>query len=258
VADTRVIKPSDSGGRIITDSAAKIFGLKVQCTNVSRDNIPDGVTYFIRDFGIAYAGNSLPALMTITSANTLLQQLMSPDTSSPVPSLGEIGELVRKLAERFLNEALLALHNSTSLFEAVLFGCCPRSNGMEVYRIYSGLVEGSLSVALIREGDENAITLLGSGKLEFSDKLARIKEQGEWKSRLPKHAVREMVKSGVGIEVGGYISQALADRNNFRIYTSYEPIVWGTSPGWRHYNGIDLDEIGMIGPCMIGGVGMAG
>ncbi len=257
VADTRVSKSGQSGRIVLTDSAAKIFSLKVRSKIVNRENFP-GRTYFERDFGFAYAGNSLPALMTFSTASTFLQNLMSNDGYERIPSLEEIGWHVRKLAERFSKEMVLANPSPELLFEAVIFGECPRSKEFEIFRFETNIVEQSASVKMLRQPHNGEITVLGSGKEQFQLHLDRIMKEGVYKTRLPKHAVRATIESGTGTDVGGHISQAIANRRNFELYLTHDPATAGKPRGRVHFNGIALDELGTVGPCIFGVVGMAG
>src|SRR5262249_29131271 len=81
VSDTRVSRPGPTAGTI-TDGGAKILPLSV------RTFLPGESGFFDRNIlsttvGFAYAGATLPALMTYAVANTFLQHLYGMPGSPP-------------------------------------------------------------------------------------------------------------------------------------------------------------------------------
>jgi len=72
VADTRISAPSPSGGVFVrTDSASKLFTLSVVCRPLANEKALFPEPHWTGTFGFAFSGDSLPALMTFSTATFL-------------------------------------------------------------------------------------------------------------------------------------------------------------------------------------------
>src|SRR5262245_14301699 len=106
VADTRISRPGQGGGRIIqTDNGAKLCVLPVRCYAATMD--VGKKELYRSSVGFAFAGDILPATMTFAIATTFLQNLTTVGSYDP-PRLSEIADMVGFLGERFSKEALIS------------------------------------------------------------------------------------------------------------------------------------------------------
>src|SRR5262249_23646793 len=72
VADTRISRPGCSGGHVVqTDSGAKLFSLPISCRELAANPFLRRMPYYNTTFGFAFAGDVLPAAMTIATATAL-------------------------------------------------------------------------------------------------------------------------------------------------------------------------------------------
>ena len=257
VADTRISRPGQGGGQVVlTDSGAKLFSLPVSCREVSTDPSVKRYPYYASTFGYAFAGDVLPAAMTIATTITITQELIAYDAKLP-PRLADIANLVRRLSERFSREVLSSSHGNYGKFEAVVFGYCPHANALGAFHLRPELSQGQLSVSMSEcaIGHDDSALVFGNGRTRAIDKIAQLRSEGDHHRRtvrLPKLAVEALIREDSG-DVGGSLSVGIAGHWGFSLYGSVQPIEEGKPPARRTFNGIDLDEeIGMVGPCAVG------
>jgi hypothetical protein len=106
VADTRISTPGPSGGTTIrTDSGAKLFAVPIRCYQAVMDERFRKRSLYSSSVGYAFAGDVLPATMTLATASTFLQNLTTVGSNDP-PRLSEIAAMIGRLAERFSKESL--------------------------------------------------------------------------------------------------------------------------------------------------------
>jgi hypothetical protein len=94
-ADTRITVERSEGRTIKTDAASKLLALPVLCMPVRQMT---GVTYTPhsqRTYGFAFAGDTLPAMMTYATAIACLNDLQGHDPAEP--ALRDIADFTRKL-----------------------------------------------------------------------------------------------------------------------------------------------------------------
>jgi len=263
VADTRISKPGPTGGYVFsTNSGVKLFSLPISCRVIGLDPSIRQAPYFSTSFGFAFAGDVLPAVMTVATVTTIAQEFIASSAESR-PSLWNIAELVRKLSERFSKEVLASTNQRIGRFDAAVFGLCPIANAFEVYHLHpEGLNKNfCMRINHCEISDSVPCVVLGSGKERLLEKLEEFRSSGEpfgRTVRLPMFAVDAIIREDHG-DVGGSRSLGIASRLGFSLYSSLVPFELGKPLAWRSFNGIDLDtEIGMVGPCMVGMRGMTG
>ena len=212
----------------------------------------------------ASADLSVINAMTIATANTLLSDLVGPDASS-IPSMADVAEVVRKLAQRFSKEALIGSASRYGRFEAALFGYCTSRREFLTY-ILGDIEDGSQGFSLqelkvLSEGGIIASIGATDAKSKLDEVIGKFRLHGEPHGRTgrwPRLAVEAMVEERPILSVGGAISIGIAMQDGFRAYYNSRPLVVGQPPAWRSFNGIDVDEeIGLVGPCTVGMLGMA-
>ena len=258
VADTHISNAGRGGGRILrTDSGSKLFSLPIVCRNPSSDPGFKRQPYFSRTFGFAFAGDVLPALMTIATATTLLQELITVETKVP-PSLTDIAEFTRKLAQRFSTESLSTSNGSYGRFEASVFGRCPLRDSFQISNLQPSDRGSDFCVVrtdhdLSKEPDH--LTVLGSGKTKFVETMEQLRLHGDphgRTGRLPKLVIEAMINDDDRPDIGGSLSIGITGYD-FGLYSFMQPVVTGQPLAWRSFNGIGMDtEIGPVGHCIIG------
>ncbi|QWW68257.1 hypothetical protein [Rhizobium sp. WYJ-E13] len=252
VSDTRISRRGQGGGvQIVTDAGAKIYPLNVECRllTVERE------LYYGRRYGMVFAGMTAVATQTFATLSGMCQALQGASRQD-IPSLRDVATLLSKLVELYVRD----FRASTTLadpgvIEILLFGMCPVSRSYEIWRVSDQIVEGSLHVAIdqqpARTGD---VVAIGSQVSRFQEILAELKQKTENTFRLPKIAVGQMADASRG-DVGGAVSIGICNQFGFQTYWSL-----GLTPhgqGARLMFGVDLDDIGWVGPVVISGGGMA-
>jgi hypothetical protein len=261
VADTRISVPCEQGHIKTTDRGVKIFALPVVCSAFADNGSVERIPYFSTTYGFAFAGDVLSATTTYATASTLLQELTTSGAKVP-PSLNEVGELVRRIAERISRE-VMASSNGRRPFEAAIFGFNPCTQSFEIFHLRPRVECNSFEMVLTKvapTSDGELILTLGTGKERLDEQLAQMRARGRdghgRTVRFPKSAIEILVAENVG-DVGGSMSIASVNRSGFRAYFSVrkQPDTWVPQTS---FNGIDLGEdVGMVGPCFIGMPGIA-
>jgi hypothetical protein len=263
IADTRISSPgSDGGTTISTDSAAKLFAIPVQCNRPSAGNASfRRLPHYTTSIGFAFAGDVVPATMTVATASTFLQNLTTTGPSDP-PSLREVAWMIGRLAARFSKEKLSSSNGRYGEFEAAVFGWCPVLNRFAVYELRPRSDPGRFEIECLEhlpEEEDQAISF-GSGAKRLNEVIADIRQNGDVfqrTGRVPKLAVEALIREGSLGDVGGSLSIGLADRLGFRLYAHVTPVVYGAPAAKMCFNGIDIfDEVGPIGHYLIGINGM--
>jgi len=261
VADTRLSSPGDHGHIITTDRGAKLFALPVVCSDYPDDGSVERTPYFSSTNGFAFAGDVVSAITTYATASTLLQELTSSGARVP-PTLNDVGQLVRRVAER-VSQDVLASSNGRRAFEAAIFGFCPGVQRFEIYRLHPKFEGMNFEMALtkvVATPDGEMILILGTGRERLEQRIAQMRQRGSdshgRRIRFPKCAIEMMVAEDLG-DVGGSVSIGMAKRSGFQALFSVRR---GPDARVLHtqFNGIDLSEdVGMVGPCFIGMTGIA-
>ncbi len=258
-SDTRISRPGNGGGVIITtDAGAKIYPLLVTCNwgpmyvvNGNAQVPPQG---FAQQVGLVFAGNILIASQTIATVASLCQTLQT--AGNDLPTLAHVGELLRKVVGIYVQDFRAALHDvhTPNYIDFLLFGLCPVARELQIWRVKDEANGEGFEVTLDRQpagvGDA---AVIGSQAGRFADRLNEVLElQGDIGFRVPLRIVREMADAGAG-DVGGTVAVAFATRNRFFHYwTGME-----RQDGFmRIMNGMDISALEPIGPAFIAGHGM--
>jgi len=259
VADTRICSPGDQGVVVLTDSGAKLLALPTVCRRIpsTTDEIGGVNPHFATEFGFAFAGASLPALMTYATVATFLQNLATPKKEAP-PRMSEVAELVRRVAQRFSDEVRLGRNSGASQFESAVFGWCHTEARFQIFRI--GGDSGELKIQEFNPTSEDEIVLLGSGQDEFRRKIHQFKNDGEPHGRTgrwPKLVVESMALEGMG-SVGGSLSIGITRKTGgYELFFWVRPREYGKSPAYFSFNGLEIEkDVGRVGRYIINMAGM--
>jgi len=263
VADTRISSPGPDGGiTISTDSAAKLFAIPIQCNRPSSDISFKRVPHYTTSIGFAFAGDVVPATMTVATASTFLQNLTTTGSSDP-PRLSEIARMIGRLAARFSKEKLFSSNGHYGKFQSAVFGWCPVLDRFAIYELkpHSDQAQFDIECLEYLPKDNQQAVSFGSGAKRLNELIAHIRQNGDEFQRtslLPKLAVEALIRENNLGDVGGNLSIGLANRFEFRLYAHVTPIVPGFPDAKMCFNGIDLfDEVGPIGHYLIAINGMA-
>ncbi len=254
-ADTRISRPSAHGGAFVsTDSGAKIHALPVICRPIPTTENFEPSSFFETAYGFVFAGSVTAATMTLATASTFTQSLQSYAGKLP-PRLEEIARFVSQIGFRFSAEISQNNGAGAGDFEAAVFGKCPWSNKFEIFVFRCRSIASEQKFSTV----ENMLapTVLGSpaAKGEFDRELMQLRKAGE-ACRLSKAAISQLLRGSSLLEVGGALSLGQASAQGFRLFWHPEPIVEGKPQARRAFNGIDLDMLGPVGPCIVGLAGM--
>jgi hypothetical protein len=255
VADTRLTSVQSGPNVRLSDNASKLLSIPYACRAISSEPGFELKPFFWGSFGFAFAGNSSAALLTATTATTLLAMLMAPQAQLP-PKLCDIVATVTKIAEHFCRSSLAAHNgNAAGSFEAIVFGHCPWSKLGEVYHLRPSLVASNFIMEFesVNIKADSKYFAIGSGSTLLAEELTKLTEYRA--DRLPLRALQNIINVN-NLSVGGYMSLGISQPFEFKPYWIPEPIDSQNSKAWRSYNGIDIDVIGKVGACMIGGQGM--
>lgn len=77
VADTRISSKGSQGVTISTDSATKIFAIPIRCHQPATASNLRRLPFYTTSVGFAFAGDVVPATMTVATAGTFLQNLVT-------------------------------------------------------------------------------------------------------------------------------------------------------------------------------------
>ena len=256
VADTRIStgRRSDSP-QVLTDHGPKILLLPVVIRQPGPSGFFDNVS-LATTIGFAFAGAVPPALATHALCSTVLQSLIS-SPSTPMPTLREIVEFVRKTAERYMRDWCLLSPNSAP-FSALVFGSSYAGNEFEGYRI-SPTPESVFPITAVQIDPSSPIAI-GSAAQAFYDRLRSIEEHGEpfgRRLRLPLVTVENMISAQSRTDVGGAIQLARTTPLGVNLYSRCSPINPGKPEAQITFLGIDIRDLEPIGQCRVGMPGLA-
>jgi hypothetical protein len=254
-ADTRFSAPGiTTTSQVITDHGPKLLSLNISVRVPSEGGIFSHIGYR-SPLGFVFAGEVGPALATHALCNTIMQQLIT--VSNPCPSLEEVSEFVRRFALLYMAErAQLAPNNW--MFSAIIFGWCPIKQSIAAYKL-----EPSVSSNIVVSSslcDLSEPIAIGSGAPTFYQRFSEIRAtpgaDGRT-ARLPLLVVEHLALSSARPDIGGDVQLGYADATGFRHLSRYRPGASIKSLPVQTYLGINVDDLGMIGPCKIGFWGLA-
>ena len=254
-SDTRITSLKSGPSVRLTDSASKLLPIPYSCREISYEPGLERHPFFWGSLGFAFSGNSSAALLTAATTTTLFAMLTALNAKLP-PKLSELALAVSKVSAHFCRESLSG-HNghSSGAFEAIVFGHCPWSKLGEAY-LLKPMVDAetvTMTCEPVSLTDQFNYAAIGSGKERLDAEVVRLSKN--YTTRLPQRAIQNIVSHNE-LDVGGYVSMGASFPFHFRPYWLAETLELGDPKAWRSYNGIDIDDLGSIGACFIGGTGM--
>jgi hypothetical protein len=210
--------------------------------------------YHSNRYGLVFAGKTSVALHAFATLSGMCMALQG--SSEDVPSLEDIATLLARVVYLYVRDFRGAAADfvSRAAVEILLFGICPCSRNYEVWKISDRMIDNSLNVICEPQPAElGVVVTIGSQITRFNEVLAELKQTSEVHFRLPRVAIGKMVAENRG-DVGGEVSIAVHNQYGFQTFWTVGENMHGQVA--RLMFGVDLDEIGPVGPTMILGGGM--
>lgn len=254
-ADTRISIDRTSGRTIKTDAASKLLALPVLCMPVRQMIGPSYTPHSQRTYGVAFAGDTLPAMMTYATTVACLNDLQAHDPAEP--ALRDIADFIRKVGTRFGRDAAQAINKTKLPFEMSVFGWCPRLRGLAIYTFRPNNDEPlSFSMNETRPHPAGPLVVLGSRGTQLAEDVDRLRH-GNTKialGHLPRVALDQMIaEAGHADDVGGSVSYGIADAKNFQLAMKVHPTDGTMEKAYITFNNIDIEGgLGNVGHYKIG------
>jgi hypothetical protein len=143
--------------------------------------------------------------------------------------------------------------SSPTTIEMMVFGFCPSSRNYEVWKLSDCVTDGLIDVVYtLQNVGLGLVTAIGSQTERFDILMEELRAADNMPFRLPQIAVGQMASEGYR-DVGGAVSIAVCNHFGFQTYWTLQTNEGQTS---RLMYGVDLDEIGPVGPTFVSGQGM--
>jgi hypothetical protein len=230
-ADSRVSTPSATRPNevnSVTDQAVKIFHLPVTVRGSTRA-LPQEHEILGLNLGIVYAGAVTPALMTYHAAATFLANLVPPKPYR-LPTLEQVANLVRHLAERYTQDAAVAYPKDKPPFcEFVVFGLDPPGGSIQeeapqaAYWIHPKPQTKYATFAQVMdrvELEQGEIAVIGDKTEGLRDLITAVGQERNpaWKGVEPRIALDRRMAAGHVGSVGGTLQFALHRGNRVELF----------------------------------------
>ncbi len=254
-ADTRISIDRTSGRTIRTDAASKLLALPVLCMPLRQMIGPTYTPHSQRTHGVAFAGDTLPAMMTYATAIACLSDLQAHDPTEP--SLQDIADFIRKLGTRFGRDAAQALNQTKLPFEMAVFGWCPSLHSLAIYTLRPTSDDPlSFTMSETRPHPAGPLVVLGSRGVQLGDDVDRLRHGNTQIAvgHLPRVALDQMIAGAAHADdIGGSVSYGIADAHSFQLAMKVHPTDGTMENAYVTFNNIDIDgELGSVGHYKIG------
>jgi hypothetical protein len=255
-ADSRVT----SGQAVLVEDAAKIIGLQVLCRSPAADGFFSNV-YHEHTIGYCFAGSTLMGQNSYLGFAPMLNNLISP--TQYVPSMADIAQHVLSFLRLTFDEYKVRAGQG-AVFEAAIFGFCPRSNVLSTYHFHPQMIDTTLqmtSTAYVGMRSREFVYLGDEGttmRERIANAFAGEDAPGRPVNRVPRYVIQDRIDDETSESIGGDIQLGIADRLGFHPLTLCKPRVQGQSAAYMSYLGRDLTGgIGHVGEATVGMLGMA-
>lgn len=258
--DSRI--SSLDGGAVLLDEGGKLFTLPVICRkpdDVGFFSIP----YFTQQVGVACVGGSLIYQQVYACAIPILSNLNGLQTS--IPSQEHIAAALARITTRYVASLGEKGNPEAHRVKLILIGFCAVHEVQEAHELCPVFEHQMFQHFEARPLplDPNEPQFFGNNIDDAREALAAERERvkGElpilW-HRAPIRVVREFIEDEHYPTIGGDVQFGYVAGPDFIRVTTVAPRVHGQPAAYMRLNNIDLDEIGPVGPCLIGLSGMVG
>ncbi|MCY1217884.1 hypothetical protein D9M68_430810 [compost metagenome] len=255
-ADSRVTAQRHT---VLVEDAAKVLSLPIVCRAQNQEGFFTEV-YHSHSVGYCFAGSTLMGQNVYLGLTPLLSNLISPVRY--VPSLEDVAAHLFSYLRRSFDDFKVRA-GSTAMFEAAMFGACPRTKSLCVYHFRPKLKEGVYELTCTRHAtlQDGEFVYLGDESIRVSQAIADARTEpclpGRPKSRLPRYVIEDFINDPTYETIGGDVQLAVADWAGFRPYILCKPRVPGEPQAYLSYLGRELTEdIRTVGHAIVGGPAM--
>jgi len=266
-ADSRIT--GDLG--VLLDEGGKLFTLPVICRKPGDEGF-FSVPYFTQQVGVACVGGALIYQQVYTCAIPILSNLIGLDGNYPglehiaaAMCSRHIAAAVARITTRYVSSLGEKGYSKAHHVKLVLVGYCAVHERLEAH-LLSSVFEEQMFARFEAQPlplDPNDPQFFGDKVEAAREALAlerhRVKDEIPilW-HRAPTRIVRQFIEDDQYPTIGGDVQFGYILGSDFIRATTVAPKVHGQRPAAMRLNNIDLDEIGEVGPCMIGLTGMLG
>lgn len=246
--DTRL---SSTGYGSLTDNAPKLLRLSVGWT-IGNTTSFDPVHHW--QLGFAYAGSSTAALSAHGFASIALGHLRLWGEQC-APNMADINHWLARVAERYMREV-------GSPFDYILFGLCPAERRYRALTLRASVADGKLTLQRSEPSVEHSseVVVVGSGGPLFLERLAEVQAGNVPHTpahRVPRATLDILLRERAAPDIGGDVQIAYVAGAVFRVLQNVAPIVRGEPSARITLLGVDLDELGGVGPFRVSPPGLA-
>jgi hypothetical protein len=247
---------------VLLDEGGKLFTLPVICRKPGDDGF-FSVPYFTQQVGVACVGGALMYQQVYTCAIPILSNLIGMEGN--YPGLEDIATAVARITTRYVSSLGEKGYAKAHRVTLVFVGYCAAHGQLEAYEL-GPVFEEQMFVRF----ESQPLSLDPNDPQFFGDKVdaarealalerERVKDENPilW-HRAPTRIVRQFIEDDQYPTIGGDVQLGYILGSDFIRATTVAPKVHGEPAAMMRLNNIDLDEIGQIGPCVIGLTGMLG
>ncbi|MET3855671.1 hypothetical protein [Rhizobium sp. OAE497] len=221
VADSRLSNGKGEG--FLTDIAPKIFSIEMRSVNAAGH-----ITHFA-PYGFAFAGSTLAAALTHSTAQFLLNSLFSNENYLP-PSVEDVSAVYLDVAKKHIEQL-------SAPFSAMIYGYDVGSNVFRAYALNSA-TKPSFELRKTEIDLDAAFFRIGSGS-EYFDTIFAEMGGGDVDC---SSVIEQMIRRKVHRSVGGFIQMAIVDRSGFHHVPVIESIDDSALSAVK-FMGADVDTI---------------
>ena len=261
VSDSRI---SGGPGGAFLDEGAKLFSLPISCRGPAESGLfsPFNPPYFSQGIALAGAGNTLVFHHVYATIVPILGALIAIPTN--VPTLEDVADAAARITTMYVRSLGQNWSRNPHRVELALGGYCHPDSEHEAYRLTPEFEDGMFSqfaaTKLSLQGGE--VHLFGDQRDEahFAIEQRRSDHPKDiaW-HRAPEFIVREFVNDDDQYPtIGGDVQIGYTVGHTFIRGATVSPKAFGQPAAVMKFNNIDLEEIGLIGPCRVGISSMSG
>lgn len=254
-------QPDYGFGGTLLDEGAKLFSVPIVCRQPGEAGFFTD-PYSVQAVALACAGGSLIYMHVYACLVPIMSNLIG--IAPNAPSLEEVAETSAKVATRYV-ASLGQVSHTAHRVELVLAGFCLAHSRYEAIEIRPHFENEAFREFECGQLDMSAgqAHFFGDHTNEASERLddrraKLVKEHPILWHRAPLRVLRDFIEASEFETIGGDVQAGFTSGADFTRVATVAPRIHGQPEAYARFNNIDLDEIGHVGPCMIGITGMVG
>jgi hypothetical protein len=247
-SDSRI---SAEKGRLI-DEGVNVFEIPVICRGAGRDGSFDQ-RYFESTIGLACAGGTLVFQNVYGTLVPMLGNLISP--ARAIPSVVDIADLIGRLMTLYVRS--LGARRPDAHQVSIVVGGSEVDGSPVAFELRSTVGPDALIEFLPMEVDlsPRKVRFIGESigeAEELVQELIARNEPGASRDRAALNVIRSFIDDEAKPTIGGDVQIGHTARGAFRRVASVAPGPTHSKRSLRRLNSIGLDELGLVGQCVIG------